>query len=61
MSATFTAVGQTTVYKIRRSDIEKISNEEKKQFCFDFLFSIGRKLSKESVRLISEIQRLEAL
>lgn len=61
ISATFTAVGQTTVYKIRRADIEEISNEEKKQFGFDFLFSIGRKLSKESVRLISEIQRLEAL
>jgi len=61
ISATFTAVGQTTVYKIRRADIEEISNEEKKQFFFDFLFSIGRKLSKESVRLISEIQRLEAL
>ncbi len=61
ISATFTAVGQTTVYKIRRADIEKISNEEKKQFCFDFLFPIGKKLSKESVRLISEIQRLEAL
>ncbi len=61
ISATFTALGNTTVYKIRRADIENITDMEKKQFCFDFLFSIGRKLSKESVRLISEIERLEAL
>lgn len=61
ISATFTAVGSATVYKLRRADIDEISDNEKKQFCSDFLFSIGRKLSKESVRLISEIHRLEAL
>ncbi len=61
ISATFVALGKTTVHKIRRSEVEQITDEEKRDFCFDFLFSIGQKLSKESVRLISEIQRLEAL
>jgi len=61
ISATFVALGDTTVYKIRRSDIEEISKKGGAEFLTDILFSIGRNLSKESVRLISEIQRLEAL
>jgi len=61
ISATFVALGDTTVYKIRRADIEEISNRGGEKFLTDILFSIGRNLSKESVRLISEIQRLEAL
>ncbi len=61
ISATFVALGKTTVYKIRRTDIEAISEKGGEKFLTDILFSIGRNLSKESVRLISEIQRLEAL
>ena len=61
ISATFVALGKTTVYKIRRTDIEEISEKGGEKFLTDILFSIGRNLSKESVRLISEIQRLEAL
>jgi len=61
ISATFVALGKTTVYKIRRIDIEEISERGGEKFLTDILFSIGRNLSKESVRMISEIQRLEAL
>ncbi len=61
IAATFTALGDTTVYKIKRADMEKIAGDKKNDFLMDILFSIGRQLSKESVRLISEIQRLEAL
>lgn len=61
MTSTAVALGETTVYKIRRADIENIPDEDKKQFCFAFLFSIGKNLSKETSRLIAEIQRLEAL
>ncbi len=61
MTSTAVALGNTTVYKIRRSDIENIPDGDKRRFCFSFLFSIGKNLSKETGRLISEIQRLEAL
>jgi SulP family sulfate permease len=61
ISATFVALGNTTVHKIRRSDIEEIAEKGGEGFLTDILFSIGGNLSKESVRLISEIQRLEAL
>jgi len=61
ISATFVALGDTTVYKIRRSDLEQKSSGIGNKFLSELLFSIGKKLSKETVRLISEIQRLEAL
>ncbi len=61
ISATFTTIGNTSVYKIRRADIERISAQGNEEFLADLLFSIGKRLSRESVRLISEIKRLEAL
>ncbi len=61
IATTFVALGDTTLYKIRRSDMEQRSSTVESKFFTDVLFSIGRDLSKESVRLISEIQRLEAL
>lgn len=61
MRSTAVALGETTVYKIRRADIENIPDRNKREFCFSFMFSIGRKLSKETGRLIEEIERLEAL
>ncbi len=59
--STAVALGDTTVYKIRRNDIESIPDEERKDFYSSFLFSVGRKLSKETGRMIAEIGRLEAL
>ncbi len=61
IAATFTAIGKTRVSKIRRADIEKLSNEGHEEFLAGLLFSIGKRLSRESVKLISEIKRLEAL
>ncbi len=57
----FIALGDTTVYKIKRSDIEAESAKMDNRLVANFLFSIGRALSKESTKHISEIRRLEAL
>ncbi|MEN8210594.1 MAG: SulP family inorganic anion transporter [Thermodesulfobacteriota bacterium] len=61
VSTRFVALGDTTLHKIIKSDIEQESGKMENNFFADFLFAIGRNLSKESNRLISEIQRLEAL
>ncbi|MEN8120440.1 MAG: SulP family inorganic anion transporter [Bacteroidota bacterium] len=61
ITTTFVAVGDTTIYKIRRSDFELESGQIENKLVVNLLFAIGKELSKESTRLISEIQRLEAL
>jgi len=57
----FIALGPTTVYKLRRSDIERESEKMDQHLVASFLLAIGQELSKESTRHISEIRRLEAL
>jgi SulP family sulfate permease len=57
----FVAVGQTSLHTIRKSDVELESGIAKNEFYATVLLSVGRTLSKESMRLISEIRRLEAL
>jgi len=57
----FTAVGDTILYKIRRSDLENESNQLDNKLIVNLLFAIGKDLSKKSAKLISEISRLEAL
>ncbi len=61
VSVRFVAVGQTTLHTISKSDVELESSKAKNEFYATVLLSVGRTLSKESVRLISEIRRLEAL
>ena len=61
VSTRFVALGDTTLYKIRRKDIEQESDEVDKKFFANILFAIGKNLSKESERYIAEIRRLEAL
>jgi len=61
LTTTFIAVGNTTLYKIRRVDLENNSMQMESSLVTNYLFAIGRELSKESSRFISEIQRLEAL
>ncbi len=57
----FIAMGNTTVYKIERSDIKLESNKMDNKLYANLLFAIGRELSKESTVQIAEIRRLEAL
>lgn len=57
----YVAQGETTLYKLRKADIEQVSQKIKAELYADFLFSISRNLADESEKLISEIQRLEAL
>ena len=57
----FVALGSTTIYKISRADIEHESSKMDNRLIANFLYAIGRELSKESTKHISEIRRLEAL
>lgn len=61
ISTRYVALGQTTLYRIKRSDIKRESSKSKNKFFADILFAVGRNLSNESTKLISEIKRLEAL
>lgn len=57
----YVAQGETTLYKLRKADVEQVSEKMQAELYADFLYSIARSLANESERLISEIQRLEAL
>jgi len=57
----FVAVGRTTLHTISKKDVELESGKAEHEFYATVLLSVGRTLSKESIRLISEIRRLEAL
>jgi len=57
----YVAQGETTLYKLRKAEIEQVSEKMKAGLYADFLFSISRNIAYESEKLISEIQRLEAL
>ncbi|MBB6481175.1 SLC26A/SulP transporter family protein [Spirochaeta isovalerica] len=58
---TVVAQGETELYEITRDDIDNLSSKEGYRFLTEMLFSIGRKLSKETKKFISEIHRLESL
>lgn len=57
----YVAQGETTLYKLRKAEIEQVSRKMQDELYADFLYSISRNLAGESEKLISEIQRLEAL
>jgi len=57
----FVAVGRTSLHTIRKSDVEQESSMAKNEFYATVLLSVGKTLSAESMRLIAEIRRLEAL
>jgi SulP family sulfate permease len=57
----FVAKGDTTLYRIRKNDIERKSAQAGGKVYAHLLFVMGRNLSKETSRYISEIRRLEAL
>jgi len=61
VSTRFVAVGSTTLHTIRKSDIELESGNAKNEFYTIVLLSVGKSLSREAMRLISEIRRLEVL
>ena len=61
ISTRYVALGQTTLHRIKRSDIKRESSKAENKFFADVLFAVGRNLSNESKKLISEIKRLEAL
>jgi len=61
VSTRFVSLGDTTLYRIRRKDLEKQIDNVDQNFFADILFAIGKNLSKESKRYISEIRRLEKL
>jgi len=61
VQTSYVVSGNVTVYRISRAQMVQIADKVKKKHVIEIVFSIGRKLAKETNWLIREIHRLEAL